>query len=85
MKSNKEESSGGTGGDDGEANMRECTCEAGAACVLLFMDEVDALCPDRDGRDVESTCEQTRLVATLLTLLLVSAYKTDYSCYAKAT
>jgi hypothetical protein len=37
--------------------------------VLLFMDEVDALCPDRDGREVESTSEQTRLVATLLTLL----------------
>jgi AAA family ATPase len=49
--------------------VRECTCEAGAACVLLFMDEVDALCPDRDGREVASTSEQTRLVATLLTLL----------------
>jgi hypothetical protein len=66
MKSNKEESSGGTGGDDGEANVCECTCEAGAAWVLLFM---VALCPDRDGREVESTSEQTRLVATLLTLL----------------
>jgi SpoVK/Ycf46/Vps4 family AAA+-type ATPase len=33
------------------------------------MDEVDALCPDRDGREVESTSEQTRLVAILLTLL----------------
>jgi hypothetical protein len=35
MKSNKEESSGGTGGDDEEANVRKCTCEVGAACVLL--------------------------------------------------
>jgi SpoVK/Ycf46/Vps4 family AAA+-type ATPase len=33
------------------------------------MDEIDALCPNRDGREIESTSEQTRLVATLLTLL----------------
>ena len=55
---------------DSEARLRELFAEAEQAaaakgCCVLFIDEIDALCPKRDGASKRTA----RLVAQLLTLL----------------
>ncbi|XP_014661596.1 PREDICTED: spermatogenesis-associated protein 5-like [Priapulus caudatus] len=52
-----------------EANLREIFAEAEANTPsVIFVDDIEALCPRRDGRGTQSQ-QETRVVSTLLSLM----------------